>query len=465
MTMDANTIHKKLRALTWRIVLCWVLFAILCLFTCFLLFLDDEGLEAYFGSLLVSSEAMYLLLGMCICFLAAMVVFTRSAVYTARRLRAIERAWAKKERRERKARKAIRFTMLDAIDRECSFPEPDSVYNNVIDLEALCTRFRAYAASVHELYYSIEDVRRFVAGMGVSKLLILEGMSGTGKTSLAYAFGEFLQNPAVVTPVQPMWKERSDMIGYFNEFTGRFNETMLLRKMYEAGYRRDMYITILDEVNISRVEYYFAEFLSLLELPDKNKRLLDVVADVWPNDPAMLQKGRVRLPANMWFIGTANNDDSTFAISDKVYDRAMILSLNRKCEPFEAEEAQPIRLSADYFEHLIDKAKYMTRLSEDGERKVAKLDAYLQKAFGFSFGNRIMKQLREYAPILRACGGTENEAIDDILVRKVLRKLEAQNPTYVRTLLPDLRDLIFGVFGHDTLPQCLAYLTMLENTL
>ena len=115
--------------------------------------------------------------------------------------------------------------------------------------------------------------------------MILQGMSGTGKTSLAYAMGQFLQNDSVVVPVQPMWKERSDMIGYFNEFTKRFNETTLLRKMYEAGYKKDLYITILDEVNISRIEYYFAEFLSLLEIPDESKRYLDVVSDVWPNDP------------------------------------------------------------------------------------------------------------------------------------------------------------------------------------
>ena len=131
--------------------------------------------------------------------------------------------------------------------------------------------------------------------MGISKLVILKGMSGTGKTSLAYAAGEYFKNPSTVVPIQPMWKERSDMIGYFNEFTKKFNETTMLCKLYEAGGRGDVYVTVLDEVNISRIEYYFAEFLSLLELPDPKRRYLDVVADTWKTDPERLHNGKLLL--------------------------------------------------------------------------------------------------------------------------------------------------------------------------
>ena len=164
--------------------------------------------------------------------------------------------------------------------------------------------------------------------------MILQGMSGTGKTSLAYAFGEYINNQAVVVPIQPMWKERTDLIGYYNEFTKKFNETTLFQKLYEANYNDQIYITVLDEMNIARVEYYFAEFLSLLELPDHKKRYLDVISDMWENDPKLLNEGKLLLPRNMWFVGTANNDDSTFAISDKVYDRAMVINLDKKSNPF-----------------------------------------------------------------------------------------------------------------------------------
>ena len=147
-----------------------------------------------------------------------------------------------------------RFCMLTRIDENRNRYGHD-VYNRTVTLEKFCEDFRNYAASKLKLYYDIDDIRRFIAGMAVSKILILQGMSGTGKTSLAHAFGEFVDNRSTVIPVQPMWKERTDLIGYYNEFTKRFNETLLLEKMYEANYNQDMYVTVLDEMNIARVEY------------------------------------------------------------------------------------------------------------------------------------------------------------------------------------------------------------------
>ena len=201
-----------------------------------------------------------------------------------------------------------RFYMLSEIDAN-SAKYQKTGYDDGITLKSFCDEFRNYASNRLKLYYSIDDIRRFIAGLAVSKIVILQGMSGTGKTSLAYAMGEFLSNPSTVIPVQPMWKERTDLVGYYNEFTKRFNETTLLQKMYEANYSKSMYITILDEMNIARVEYYFAEFLSLLEIPNPERRYLDVVTDEWDNDPIQLKGGQMRLPNNMWFIGTANNDD------------------------------------------------------------------------------------------------------------------------------------------------------------
>lgn len=168
--------------------------------------------------------------------------------------------------------------MLSAIDDDHAELNKKK-YDNKISLKKFCDAFRNYAAGELKLYYSPTDIRRFIAGLGVTHITILQGMSGTGKTSLAYAFGRIVGNSSTVIPVQPMWKERTDLIGYYNEFTKQFNETLLLKKMYEANYGKDIYITVLDEMNIARVEYYFAEFLSLLELPNVEERNLDVVSD------------------------------------------------------------------------------------------------------------------------------------------------------------------------------------------
>ena len=352
--------------------------------------------------------------------------------------------------------------MLSEIDRN-SEKYRRMIYEKGVTLESFCQDFRNYAANKLKLYYDIEDIRRFIAGLAVSKLVILQGMSGTGKTSLAHAFGSFTDNSSTVIPVQPMWKERTDLIGYYNEFTKRFNETLLLEKMYEANYSEDMYITVLDEMNIARVEYYFAEFLSLLELPNPDERYLDVVSDKWENDPRQFEGGRIKLPENMWFIGTANNDDSTFAISDKVYDRAMILNLDTKCERFSAPFTEKKPISAEQFNALAEKAVKEYGVSKRNAQRLEEFDRYLIDHFHITFGNRIMKQIRTYIPVYVACGGAELTALDDILSKKVIRKLETQNPIYLRNSAEELLAFIDELFGADKMPLCKEYIHRLQR--
>ena len=363
---------------------------------------------------------------------------------------------------EEEEERGERFCMLSEIDRR-----KESIgrakYDKGITLESFCEDFRNFAASRLKLYYDIDDIRRFVAGMSVSHILILQGMSGTGKTSLAHAFGAFVENSSTVIPVQPMWKERTDLVGYYNEFTRKFNETLLLEKMYEANYSKDMYVTVLDEMNIARVEYYFAEFLSLLELPNPDERFLDVVSDRWETDPKQLKDGRIKLPVNMWFIGTANNDDSTFAISDKVYDRAMVLNLDKKSERFAAPPTSNVHLSHEQFRELVAEAIREYDVSGRNRKRLEELDKYLIEHFHITFGNRIMKQIRTYIPVYISCGGRELDALDDILAKKVMRKLETQNPIYLRNSAEGLVAFIDELFGHEEMTLCKEYIHRLER--
>lgn len=358
-----------------------------------------------------------------------------------------------------------RFYMLTEIDKEYE-NKPSPEYDGETGLQGVCEEFRNFAAGRLKLYYDIEDIRRFIGGLAVTKLIILQGMSGTGKTSLAYAFGEFLDNKTVIVPIQPMWKERTDLVGYYNEFTKRFNETTLLYKMYEANCNDEIYITVLDEMNIARVEYYFAEFLSLLEIPNPDGRNLDVVADKWENDPKLLQKnGKLRLPTNMWFVGTANNDDSTFSISDKVYDRAMVLNLDKKAVPFEAKNCKGMKLSAVRLEELFARAQREYAISDRNIRRLKCLDEYMIKTFHITFGNRIMKQIRSYVPVIVGCGGSELEGLDDILSRKVFRKLESKNPVYVKQMADGVCGYLDELFGEDKLPLCKEAIRLIEQNI
>lgn len=154
----------------------------------------------------------------------------------------------------------IRFSKLNEIDIEFKNYKIQN-YNNSFTLPELVELFRNFAASQLKLYYSQEMIRLFISALASTKIVILQGISGTGKTSLAYAWGKFLKHDSCIASVQPSWRDRSEVFGYFNEFTRKFNETDILKEIYKAGYTDDVYTIILDEMNISRVEYYFAEML------------------------------------------------------------------------------------------------------------------------------------------------------------------------------------------------------------
>ena len=337
----------------------------------------------------------------------------------AARIVAEKEAAARKREEEKKKQTISRFGTLNSYDHKSSVRKADQAALT-LTLGDFCDNFRMFAAQKFRLYYDISVIRQFVAGLAVSHLMILQGMSGTGKTSIAYAFGEFLGNSSEIVPVQPVWKERTDLLGYYNEFTKKYNETPFLQKMYQANASDKLYVVVLDELNIARVEYYFAEFLSLLEIPDPNSRYLEVVPDRWPTDPAGLQNGRIRLPDNMWFIGTANNDDSTFAISDKVYDRAMVINLDSKAEPFlpDGDEVRCVPISAAGFRKLIASAQAGYEITNRNMRRLRELDEYLIEKFQITFGNRIMRQIKDYISVYVGCGGDEMEALDDIISKK-----------------------------------------------
>lgn len=382
-----------------------------------------------------------------------------------RKLQEIQVPHTEEVEKAKKKDSGDRFQKLILLDKQ--YPKKEYVVSTEdLTLEYLCRRFRSFASRIqgNPLYYSIDDIRRFVAALGVTKIMILQGMSGTGKTSLPVAWGKFTRVPTTVVPVQPMWKERSDLIGYFNEFTGKFNESMILEKLYEANKTNRIYLIVLDEMNIARVEYYFAEFLSLLELPTVEERILEVTSSISKKDPKELHNGKLILPDNVYFIGTANNDDSTFAISDKVYDRSMVMNLDYRCDPFIGEDDyEPVTISDDTLKALFAKAQKEYALTKRGRSHIREFDKYLSEIFQVTFGNRIRRQIEKYVPIYIACGGTEEEALDDILAKKVLRKLESQNPIYIKAKADDLINKMAEIFGKDKTPVCEAVIRKLAN--
>ena len=357
-----------------------------------------------------------------------------------------------------------RFFKLTQIDERYKDYEAPAL-NQTITLKEFCEQFRNYAANKMGLFYTIDLIRLFVSAFASNRLIILQGISGTGKTSLAYVFGYFIKNESVIASVQPSWRDSTEIFGYFNEFTKRFNETEVLAKMYEAKYNNQIYLTVLDEMNISRVEYYFAEMLSILELPSQDEWIITLVPNAWANDPKLLDQGRMKLPNNMWYIGTINNDDSTFMITDKVYDRAMPINIDTKGIPFEAPATEALDITSEYFVSLFKKAQEDYPVSDVTLDKIAKMDDYVIEHFRLAFGNRIVRQLKEFVPVYVACGGDEMVAVDYLIANKILRKFDQLNLAYIRNEIDGFKDYLDEIFGKDVMVECKAFLDRLKKTI
>ncbi len=355
-----------------------------------------------------------------------------------------------------------RFSKLHAIDLQYRDYKVQN-YNNTFTLEELVEEFRNFAASKLRLYYTTKMIRLFISALSATKLVILQGISGTGKTSLAYAWGKFIKRDAIIASVQPSWRDRTELFGYFNEFTKKFNETDVLKGMYIAGYTDDVYVTVLDEMNIARVEYYFAEMLSILEMPSREEWIIELVPSSWDTDPKKLKNGKLQIPGNMWYIGTINNDDSTFAVTDKVYDRAMPIDINDKGQPFTPVDTEAMNINSSYLEGLFVEAKQKHPLSEEMEQKISEMDDYVIKHFRIAFGNRIVKQMRDFVATYVECGGTEVDGVDYYIARKILRKFEQLNLAYIRDEIDGFVDYLNKAFGKENFNECKEYLLRLKK--
>jgi len=357
----------------------------------------------------------------------------------------------------------VRFPKLVRIDERMKGFKAKN-YNCNFTLEELIDNFRCFAATQLHLYYNESLLRAFFGGLACSKLIILQGISGTGKTSLAYAWGKFVKHNSCIASVQPSWRDKTELLGYFNEFTKKFNESNVLEELYVSRFDDDVHTVILDEMNIARVEYYFAEMLSILEVPNRNEWIIELVTTSWVDDPQLVENGKLRLPGNLWYIGTINNDDSTFMVTDKVYDRAMPIDINEKIDPFTCREQEAMDINSSYLEQLFKDAREKYAVSEKGINIINKLDDYVIHHFRIAFGNRIMKQLKDFVPVYVACGGDEVSGIDYFLAKKVLRKFEQLNLILIRDEIDGFVKYLNKEFGNGNMKECIEFLERLKKS-
>lgn len=359
----------------------------------------------------------------------------------------------------------------------------------ITSLRELVSHVKNYAGSrakEERLFYTDNDIRAFLAGMAVSKLIILQGMSGTGKSSLPRIFSEAISGFNELIPVESSWRDRNELLGYYNDFNKKFNAKSFTIELYRRSKKRCQEVPtfiVLDEMNIARIEYYFSDFLAILQEPNHDKWHIELVSSDMRTLPMELPEevkqkmkkdeptvfaiwekiernrqgdlksetsdeekeqltsylaklgrltgakdliaGRkIKVTDNIWFVGTANQDESTFEISDKVYDRAQVVSLNWKgVSEGNYKHTDKKFVSVTDLKKLFDTAISGYEKREAVEERLDALDSVIMEKFDMSFGNRIVKQTIDFAAVFAAAGGTLEDALDYQISTKILRKV------------------------------------------
>ena len=417
--------------------------------------------------------------GLCYLFDYAYITATKKHVVQTTTVKIVKKEKAEKPKKqaskedEKEARKldpeTAVFPDLVAIDKRFLLEPYAPAPSAEVKLHELCSGFNAYLES-KGMFYTMETLRAFVGGLACSRFMILEGLSGTGKTSLPKYFAEYCGANVCFTSVQASWKDRSDVFGYYNDFVGKFKETPFLRALYEANYQTDeIHLMVLDEMNLSRIEYYFADFLSVLELDESQWKIELMPVSTGGALPKKLVDGcSVAIPQNVWFVGTANKDDSTFTVTDKVYDRAIVIDFSQRKEANDLKRRVPqIHLGADKLQALFAEAfadpAYNLKRAE--YEKFSVLTDFVLDAFDVNFGNRILNQIVRFVPVYVACGGTSAKALDLMFSRKVLRKLEGKFDDGIKANLVKLEKLVLDEYGKTEFSSTLETIARLKRKL
>ena len=267
------------------------------------------------------------------------------------------------------------------------------------------------------IFYRQSLLADFLALLRTNDLIVLAGDSGAGKTNLVKSFAESIGGKAVIIPVKPNWSSSEDLLGYYNPIERRYLPTPFLQALVEAGRNPGIpYFICLDEMNLARVEYYFADFLSLLEerhqSPDiplyanaehshalseyktflslvqkatgqqkgeEPVSFIDLLKDKQMNeelralcgfggDESLLKyhaylrrslgnivdsPSTLRFPDNVRIIGAINVDDTTHYLSPKILDRAHIIRFESPLlQDWEAMERELVSFDIDLTQPL-----------------------------------------------------------------------------------------------------------------
>jgi 5-methylcytosine-specific restriction protein B len=219
------------------------------------------------------------------------------------------------------------YAVLDAYEDYASDPEGATEVTSPSKEAPMQSTSQLHAA-LYARGYNFEpwQIAAFVTCLRTKPFVILAGISGTGKSKLPALVGELTGAHVDLIPVRPDWTDSADLLGYTN-LQGSFVPGRLLTIARDAqDHPERKHFAILDEMNLARVEQYFAEVLSLIEDRTSGEHGFASHGPLLPSAPSPWDE--VRLPPNLAIIGTVNMDETTHGFSRKVLDRAFTLEMS-----------------------------------------------------------------------------------------------------------------------------------------
>ena len=298
------------------------------------------------------------------------------------------------------------------------------------------------------LRFNFEIVTRFIASLCTKPFVICSGLSGSGKTKLAQAFAQWIsfdKSQYLIVPVGADWTNREPLLGYPNalnkqEYVSPENGVLDLMIRAKRNFENNEeetkpYFLILDEMNLSHVERYFADFLSTMESEDQIPlhKIEDEINEV---------PGSIKLPKNLFLIGTVNIDETTYMFSPKVLDRANTIEFRLTEGDLTGFIASEIKLDLDKL-----KAKganmsniFMKMALQETDKNLKKVEKDLSLFFtelkksGAEFGYRTASEIGRLMHMLDELGESGANLLDIAIMQKLLPKLHGSRNKLTKVL-------------------------------
>lgn len=336
-------------------------------------------------------------------------------------------------------------------------------------------------------YYAEWLLENFYTCLKTDYLVILSGISGTGKSKLPQLFAEAIGAEFELIPVRPNWNDDRDLLGLFSARAKRYQSTRFIEFLLRANADQDrLYIVCLDEMNLAPVEYYFAQLLSVLESdnpqlkpPDESLTTIEVSRF---EEKALIELGRLQeekaelegvaldaveremrlwsqaltdlekyqeipIPPNVRFVGTVNIDHTTHSFSDKVLDRANVIQFERvdlgaklKVAPIEAKGLGYTQFADYCAQRNLSPAK--ARNLQAFIEQVRQINGILEPS-GMNIGFRVFKEIECYMHyVMQSSYFDQPEVAFDFQIKqRILPKLRGMESKELKQALDELAAL------------------------